>query len=307
MVFGGIFPVDAGSYQALKDSLAKLSLNDASISIENDSSQALGLGFRVGFLGLLHVEIIQQRLEREYNLDLIFTAPSVVYQVTLRDNSAVQVENPAKLPDPTKIQSIAEPFVDLKIYTPSQYIGAIIKILQQRRGIQQNIDYGSGSMTKVCIEYKLPMSEMIFDFHDRLKSISSGYASMEYEICGYQISDLVKMEILVNSEPVDALSIIIHRSQASHRGRLICKKLKQNLSRHMFQIAIQAAIGKKIIARESLSAMRKDVTAKCYGGDITRKRKLLEKQKQGKKRMKSVGNVQIPQQAFLSILSEDPD
>ena len=303
MVFGGIFPVDASDYLTLKESMEKLQLNDASLTAEVESSNALGFGFRVGFLGLLHMDIIQERLEREYNLDLIFTAPSVVYHVSEVDGTMTKVENPSKLPDPTKIERIEEPYVIMTIHTPEEYIGPILKLLQERRGIQKGLDYNSTK--RVVITYEIPMNEMIYDFHDRLKSMSRGYASMDYEISGYKQGDLVKLDILVNSNPVDALACIVHKSYAAHRGRALCKKLKESLNRHMFQIAIQASIGSKIIARETLSALRKDVTAKCYGGDISRKRKLLEKQKEGKKRMKSVGNVEIPQKAFMAILSLD--
>ena len=303
MVFGGIFPVDASDYLTLKESMEKLQLNDASLTAEVESSNALGFGFRVGFLGLLHMDIIQERLEREYNLDLIFTAPSVVYHVFEVDGTMTKVENPSRLPDPTKIERIEEPYVIMTIHTPEDYIGPILKLLQERRGIQKGLDYNSTK--RVVITYEIPMNEMIYDFHDRLKSMSRGYASMDYEISGYQEGDLVKLDILVNANPVDALACIVHKSYAAHRGRALCKKLKESLNRHMFQIAIQASIGSKIIARETLSALRKDVTAKCYGGDISRKRKLLEKQKEGKKRMKSVGNVEIPQKAFMAILSLD--
>ncbi|MFK7871635.1 MAG: translation elongation factor 4 [Oligoflexales bacterium] len=302
-VFGGIFPVDASDYLLLKDSMEKLQLNDASLVTEVENSNALGFGFRVGFLGLLHMDIIQERLEREYNLDLIFTAPSVVYQVHHVNGEIIKVENPARLPDPTKIEKIDEPWVRIRIHSPEEFIGAILKILQERRGIQVALDYNSPK--RVMITYEVPMTEMIFDFHDKLKSLSRGYASMEYEFVGYREGDLVKLDILVNNLSVDALACIVHRGFAPHRGRALCKKLKLSMSRHMFQIAIQAAIGSKIIARETLSAVRKDVTAKCYGGDISRKRKLLEKQKEGKKRMKSVGSVEIPQKAFMSILSLD--
>ena len=303
MVFGGIFPVDSSDYLTLKESMEKLQLNDASLTSEVESSNALGFGFRVGFLGLLHMDIIQERLEREYKLDLIFTAPSVVYKVYRVDGSVLSVENPSKLPDPTKIEKIEEPYVNMSIHTPEEYIGPILKLLQERRGIQQGLDYLNSK--KVLITYQIPMNEMIFDFHDRLKSMTRGYASMDYEVADYRPGDLVKLDILVNSNPVDALACIVHKSYATHRGRALCKKLKESLNRHMFQIAIQAAIGSKVIARETLSAMRKDVTAKCYGGDISRKRKLLEKQKEGKKRMKAVGNVEIPQKAFMAILSLD--
>lgn len=303
MVFGGIFPLDSSDYQFLVDSLEKLKLNDASLVTEKESSNALGHGFRVGFLGLLHMDIIQERLEREYNLNLIFTAPSVVYHVYTLDGKKLEVENPAKLPDPTKIDHIEEPYVKLNVHTPDDYIGVILKVLQERRGIQKDIDYISKK--RVIIHYEIPMNEIIFDFHDKLKSISRGYASMEYELCDYRPGDLVKLDILVNQNPVDALSSIVFRSYAPQRGRVFCKKLKDILNRHMFQIAIQAAIGSKVVARETLSALRKDVTAKCYGGDISRKRKLLEKQKAGKKRMKLVGNVEIPQKAFMSIIALD--
>lgn len=303
MVFGGIFPIDASEYQNLKDSLEKLQLNDASLTTEPESSQALGLGFRVGFLGLLHMDIIQERLEREYGMELIFTAPTVVYKVEKKDGTTVDIENPSKLPDPTSIESIEEPYVAITIHTPEEYIGGILKILQEKRGIQKDMEYTTSDRVK--ISYELPMNEMIFDFHDKLKSISRGYASMDYEVMDYRQGDLVKVDIMVNGEKVDALALICHRDQAPYRGRSLCKKLKEILPRQMFQIALQAAIGGKIIARESISAMRKDVTAKCYGGDISRKRKLLEKQKEGKKRMKQIGNVEIPQKAFLAILKID--
>ncbi len=300
MVFGGIFPVDASDYQSLKDSMEKLQLNDAALTVEVESSNALGFGFRVGFLGLLHMDIIQERLEREYSLDLVFTAPSVVYHVYDVNGEKHQVENPAKLPDPTKIEKVEEPYVRMSIHSPEEYIGPILSLLQERRGLQQGLDFLRKN--RVLISYDIPMNEMIFDFHDRLKSLSRGYASMDYEIIDYRPGDLVKLETLVNAKPVDALTCIVHRSYAQSRGRQICKKLKDILPRQMFQIAIQAAVGSKILARETLSAMRKDVTAKCYGGDISRKRKLLEKQKAGKKRMKTVGNVEIPQKAFMAII-----
>ena len=270
---------------------------------ETESSNALGFGVRAGFLGLLHMDIIQERLEREYKLNLIFTAPSVVYHVYPIRGEMIQVDNPSKLPDPTKIDRIEEPYVLMTVHTPEEYIGPILKLLQERRGIQKNLDYHSTK--RVVISYEIPMNEMIFDFHDRLKSMSRGYASMDYELIGFRPGNLVKLDILVNSVGVDALACIVERTHATARGRVLCKKLKESLDRHMFKIAIQASIGSKVIARETLSALRKDVTAKCYGGDISRKRKLLEKQKEGKKRMKSVGNVDIPQKAFLSILSID--
>lgn len=303
MVFGGIFPVDSADYQNLKDNLEKLQLNDASLTAEPESSQALGFGFRVGFLGLLHMDIIQERLEREYGLDLIFTAPTVVYRVTTKKGKVLNIENPSRLPEPTEIELIEEPYVRLTVHTPEEYIGGILKILQEKRGIQQDLEYTSTS--KVKITYEIPMNEMIFDFHDKLKSTTKGYASMDYEVIDYREGDLVKVDIMVNGDKVDALACITHRGQAPFRGRALCKKLKEILPRQMFQIALQAAIGGKIIARETISALRKDVTAKCYGGDISRKRKLLEKQKEGKKRMKQIGNVEIPQKAFLAILKVD--
>ena len=303
MVFGGIFPVDANDYHPLRESLEKLQLNDSSITIEKDSSSALGLGFRVGFLGLLHLEIAQARLEREYGLTLIFTAPSVLYRVYLHNGETAQIENPAHMPDPATIDRVEEPYVTLQVHTPDTYIGAVLALLTERRGIQQDLQYTKSK--RVRLVYDMPMNEMIFDFHDRLKSISRGYASMDYQLCDYRRGDLVKLDLVVNGEVVDALSCIVHRSQAFGRGRELCKKLKDLLPRQMFKIPIQAAIGAKIIARETIQALRKDVTAKCYGGDITRKRKLLEKQKEGKKKMKQIGKVEIPQQAFLAVLKID--
>jgi len=303
MVFGGIFPVDAADYLNLKDSLEKLKLNDSALTVEPESSQALGFGYRVGFLGLLHMDIVQERLEREYDLDLIFTAPTVVYQVTTKSGDTLMIENPSRLPDPTQIETVEEPYVLITIHSPEEFIGSVLKILQEKRGLQQDLSYTTTN--KVKITYELPMNEMIFDFHDKLKSLSRGYASMDYEVLDYREGDLVKVDIMVNGEKVDALACITHRSQSARRGRVLCKKLKELLPRQMFQIALQASIGSKIIARETISALRKDVTAKCYGGDISRKRKLLEKQKEGKKRMKSIGNVDIPQKAFLAILKVD--
>ncbi len=303
MVFGGIFPVDSGEYHVLRESLEKLQMNDASLTFEVESSQALGMGFRCGFLGLLHMDIVQERLEREYDLDLIFTAPTVVYQVTDTDDVTIRVENPAKMPETTKIVKIEEPYVLMHIHTPEEYIGSLLKLLTERRGVSKGLEYLTSK--RVRITYEIPMNEMIFDFHDKLKSMSRGYASMDYELHDYREGDLVKLDIMVNGEPVDALSCIVHRSTAANRGRLLCKKLKEILPRQMFLIAIQAGIGSKVVARETVSAMRKDVTAKCYGGDASRKRKLLEKQKEGKKRMKSVGTVEIPQDAFMAILKLD--
>ncbi|WP_186392890.1 MULTISPECIES: translation elongation factor 4 [unclassified Pannonibacter] len=302
VVFCGLFPVDAGDFEDLRAAVGKLRLNDASFSFEMETSAALGFGFRCGFLGLLHLEIIQERLSREFDLDLIATAPSVVYQMTLTDGSEVDLHNPADMPDVVKIQEIREPWIRANIMTPDEYLGAILKLCQERRGVQVDLAYvGSRAM----VTYDLPLNEVVFDFYDRLKSISKGYASFDYSLSDYREGDLVKMSILVNEEPVDALSMLIHRSQAERRGRAMCEKLKDLIPRHMFKIPIQAAIGARVIARETLAALRKDVTAKCYGGDATRKRKLLEKQKEGKKRMRQFGKVEIPQEAFIKALKMD--
>ena len=300
MVFSGVFPVDASHFEDLKESLEKLSLNDSSLSWEPEKSAALGFGYRVGYLGLLHMEIVQERLEREFNLNLITTAPTVVYKVYTTTGELIELENPAELPELTKIQKMEEPYVKLSLHTPSEYIGALLKMCEDRRGIQTKMEYISDN--KVVIEYRLPMNEMVTDFYDKLKSVSKGYASMEYELAGFEESDLVKLDILLNGEPVDALSVICHRSKAQNMGRRLTEKLKELIPRQQFQIAIQATIGVKVVARETLGALRKDVTAKCYGGDISRKRKLLEKQKEGKKRMKQIGSVDVPQEAFLAIL-----
>lgn len=300
MVFSGIFPVDASDFEDLKEALEKLVLNDSSLSYEPEKSAALGFGFRCGFLGLLHMEIVQERLEREFNLNLITTAPTVVYRVTTTEGEQIELENPANLPDPTKIERIDEPYVKLSMHTPSEFIGGLLKLCEDRRGVQIKMEYITD--TKVIIEYKLPLNEMVTDFYDKLKSISKGYASMEYELIDFEPGDLVKMDILINGEPIDALSIMVHRSKATTRGRALAAKLKELIPRQQYQVAIQAAIGAKVVARETLGALRKDVTAKCYGGDISRKRKLLEKQKEGKKRMKAIGHVEVPQEAFLAIL-----
>lgn len=300
MVFSGIFPVVATDFENLKDALEKLILNDSSLTYEIEKSAALGFGVRCGFLGLLHMEIVQERLEREFNLNLITTAPTVVYKMKTMKGEEIDLENPAFMPDPTQIEWMAEPYVKVTLHTPSEFIGSILKLCEDKRGSQLGMDYVTDK--KVMIQYKLPLNEMVMDFYDRLKSITKGYASMEYEFMDFEQSDLVKLDILINSEPVDALSLIVHRTKAQTRGRKLVEKMKELIDRQQFQIAIQAAIGAKIVARETLGALRKDVTAKCYGGDISRKRKLLEKQKEGKKRMKQIGNVEVPQEAFLAIL-----
>jgi GTP-binding protein LepA len=304
VVFCGIFPVDAADFEDLRAAVGKLRLNDASFSYEMETSAALGFGFRCGFLGLLHLEIIQERLSREFDLELIATAPSVVYELELTDNTVMQLHNPADMPDPVKIESISEPWIKATILTPDEYIGPILKLCQDRRGVQQDMSYAG---SRAMIIYDLPLNEVVFDFYDRLKSISKGYASFDYTMEGNRPGDLVKMSVLVNGEPVDALSMMVHRGQAENRGRVLVEKLKELIPRHMFKIPIQAAIGGRVIARETISAMRKDVTAKCYGGDATRKRKLLDKQKAGKKKMRQFGKVEIPQSAFIAALKMDGD
>jgi GTP-binding protein LepA len=304
VVFCGLFPTDANDFEKLRDSISKLRLNDASFSFEMETSAALGFGFRCGFLGLLHLEIIQERLTREYDLDLITTAPSVVYHIHLshsknEDAKTIELHNPADMPDPNRIETIEEPWIEATIYVPDEYLGSILKLCQDRRGIQKNLTYVGG---RAQITYELPLNEVVFDFYDRLKSISRGYASFDYHQIGYREGDLVKMSILVNAEPVDALSMIVHSSVAETRGRGMCERLKDLIPRHLFKIPIQAAIGGKVIARETIAALRKDVTAKCYGGDISRKKKLLDKQKEGKKRMREYGSVSIPQEAFIAAL-----
>jgi GTP-binding protein LepA len=298
-VFAGLYPVEANQYEALRDALTKLQLNDASLHFEPEVSQALGFGFRCGFLGLLHMDIVQERLEREYDMDLITTAPSVVYEVVLRDGSVLQVENPSKLPDPARIEEIREPVVAVTIFVPQEYVGAVMTLCTGKRGVQVNLAYHG---RQVHLTYELPLAEIVLDFFDRLKSISRGYASMDYEFREYRAADVVRVDMLINGDRVDALSIIVHRANAQYRGREITAKMRELIPRQMYDVAIQAAIGAHIIARENVKALRKNVLAKCYGGDITRKKKLLEKQKAGKKRMKQVGTVEIPQEAFLAIL-----
>ena len=304
VVFCGLFPVDAANFEDLREALGRLHLNDASFTYEMESSAALGFGFRCGFLGLLHLEIVRERLEREFNLDLIATAPSVIYHIHLRDGTMKELHNPADMPDVMKIESIDEPWIKATIFVPDDYLGAVLKLCEDRRGRQVELTYAG---SRAMVVYKLPLNEVVFDFYDRLKSVSRGYASFDYHIEGYEEGDLVKMSILVNGDPVDALSMIVNKGRAEGRGRVMCEKLKELIPRHMFVIPIQAAIGGKIIARETLSALRKDVTAKCYGGDITRKRKLLDKQKEGKKRMRQFGKVEIPQEAFIAALKMDQD
>ena len=301
-VFAGLFPVESNQYEALRDSLEKLKLNDASLQYTPEVSQALGFGFRCGFLGLLHMEIVQERLEREFDMDLITTAPTVIYEVVMRDGSVVLVDNPSKMPDVPKIEEIREPIVTVNLYMPQEYVGAVITLCTQKRGVQINMSYHG---KQVLLVYEMPMAEIVIDFFDKLKSVSRGYASMDYEFKEYRTADVVKVDIMINSERVDALAIIVHRANSQYRGRAVAAKMRELIPRQMFDVAIQAAIGANIISRENVKALRKNVLAKCYGGDISRKRKLLEKQKAGKKRMKQVGSVEIPQEAFLAILRID--
>ena len=302
VVFCGLFPADAAEFETLRESLGKLQLNDASFHFEAETSAALGFGFRCGFLGLLHLEIIQERLEREFNLDLVTTAPSVVYKVQMTDGTSIELHNPADYPDPMKIESMQEPWIKATIITPDEHLGSVLTLCQERRGQQIELTYAG---TRAMAIYRLPLNEVVFDFYDRLKSMTRGYASFDYEMDGYEESELVKLAILVNSEPVDALSMIVHKNAAESRGRQLCERLKDLIPRQLFKIAIQAAIGGRVIARETISPMRKDVLAKCYGGDISRKKKLLEKQKKGKKRMRQIGEVEIPQSAFIAALKMD--
>ncbi|MCA3554725.1 translation elongation factor 4 [Aestuariivirga sp.] len=302
VVFAGFFPVDAARFEELRDAMGKLRLNDASFTYDMETSAALGFGFRCGFLGLLHLEIVRERIEREFNVDIITTAPSVIYKVNMRDGTHVDLHNPADLPDQTLIESVEEPWIEATILVPDDYLGSILKLCEDRRGRQKQLTYAGA---RAMVVYELPLNEVVFDFYDRLKSVSRGYASFDYKMIGYEEGDLVRLGILVNAEPVDALAMIVHRKRAEQRGRVMCEKLKELIPRHMFQIPIQAAIGGKIVARETLSALRKDVTSKCYGGDISRKRKLLDKQKEGKKKMRQFGKVEIPQEAFISALKMD--
>ena len=303
MVYSGLFPIEPNKFEPLKEALEKLKLNDASLSFEPETSEALGFGFRCGFLGLLHMEIIEERITREFGIDIIATSPSVIYEVLLTSGEVISVDSPTKMPDRTLIKEIREPFITTNIFVPSDYIGPIMELCQDKRGIYKSMDYINE--TRVNIHYDIPLSEIVYDFYDRLKSSTKGYASFDYEICGYIAQDLVKMDILINGEPVDALSLIVHKDFAYQRGKKIVENLRTIIPRQLFQVPLQASIGTKVIARETISQMRKNVLAKCYGGDISRKRKLLEKQKEGKKRMKMVGNVEIPPEAFLSVLKTE--
>ena len=303
MVFCGLYPIDSKKYLELKEALEKLKLNDASLSFEPETSKALGFGFRCGFLGMLHMDVIEERIEREFNINLIATSPSVIYEVTLTDGNIVMVENPTKLPDRTIIKDIKEPYIKTSIFVPNEFVGSVMELCQDKRGTFINMEYIDSS--RVNIHYEIPLSEIVYDFFDKLKSYTKGYASFDYDLIGYKTSNLVKMDILINGEIVDALSIIVHKDFAYKRGKVIVENLKKIIPRQMFEVPIQACISNKVIARSDIKAMRKNVLAKCYGGDITRKRKLLEKQKEGKKRMKMVGSVEIPQEAFLSVLSVD--
>ena len=303
MVFSGIYPTETPDFEPLRDALSKLCLNDAAISFEPETSSALGFGFRVGFLGLLHMEIVQERLEREFDMDLVITAPSVIYRITMRDGSTLMIDTPRRLPNPSMIEKIGEPIVKATIHTPQEYLGNIIKLCEDKRGAQKGLSYVGP--TRVMLTYELPLQEVILDFFDKLKTATRGYASLDYEVIGFRDDDLVRVDVMVNGETVDALATIMHRAQAEYKGRILCEKLKEILPRQQFDIPIQAAIGGKIISRETVRAMRKNVTAKCYGGDISRKRKLLDKQKEGKKRMKQFGRVEIPQDAFMAILKVD--
>lgn len=304
VVFCGLFPVDANDFEDLRDAVERLALNDASFSFEMETSAALGFGFRCGFLGLLHLEVIRERLEREYDVDLITTAPSVIYKIAMTDGSVMDLHNPADMPDPVRIDTISEPWIKATILVPDEYLGGVLKLCEDRRGIQKELTYAG---SRAMLVYELPLNEVVFDFYDRLKSVTKGYASFDYQFVDHREGDLVKMSILVNEEPVDALSMIVHRGRAEMRGRGMCEKLKELIPRHMFKIPIQAAIGGRVVARETLSALRKDVTAKCYGGDASRKRKLLDKQKAGKKKMRQFGRVEIPQEAFIAALKMDGD
>jgi len=305
MVFAGLYPVEASQYPELRDALEKLRLNDASFFFEPETSAALGFGFRCGFLGLLHMEIVQERLEREFNMDLVTTAPGVLYRVTTTDGEVSEIDSPAKLPETGRIDTIEEPIITATILTPAEHVGGILELCQEKRGIQKGLEFVAKD--RVLITYELPFTEVVLDFYDRLKTISRGYASLDYHVTGFWESPLVKLDILVNGDPVDALSIIVHQDKAYQRGRALASKMRELIPRQMFEVAIQAAIGTRIVARESVKALRKNVLAKCYGGDITRKRKLLEKQKEGKKRMKRVGRVEIPQEAFLAVLKVGQD